>query len=248
MPLNPTFATGIDISQHNGSYDPSVKPVDFVIARATIGLRIDARFRETAAKDITGVLMAYHYYTTNSPWKWQADLLLNTVRNTPVTMLFWDYEPGGNTLGKIAADNSVAAMSYLKQQSGKPVGLYADRQRAFDIYRDAPASRGFPLWMAQYYTEKPYWDRTPNIEPLYKPQFPNGVGWLLWQYASEKNWLGHDAGHEYGVESHSIDLDVWRGTKEQMLSYLGLWDNSPTEPTDKERLNILWEEYKKTHP
>ena len=80
MPLDPTFARGVDISQHNGAYAPSVKPVDFIIARATIGIVKDTRFAETAAKCANRTFMAYHYYKTNNPWKWQADLLLETGR------------------------------------------------------------------------------------------------------------------------------------------------------------------------
>ena len=163
-------------------------------------------------------------------------------------MLWWDYEPDGNVLTPQTAAASVSAMSYLRQQSGLPVGLYADCQRTFDIYRDAPASRDFPLWFAQYYTEKPYWETTPDIEPKYKPQFAQQVPWLVWQFASELNWLGHDAGREYGLESHSADINAWHGTKEQMLNYLGLWDSSPAEPNDKDKLDILWKEYKATHP
>src|SRR3990167_3329372 len=247
MPLNPTFATGVDISQHNGSYNPSVKPVDFVIARATIGLVQDLRFAETAAKCADQVFMAYHYYKTSIPWKPQADKFIDTIAETNVSMLFWDYEPGRNYLTKQTAMDSVSAMSYIRQQTHKPVGLYADRQRTSDIYGDAPASKGFPLWFAQYYTDKVYWDNVPNIEPRYNQQFSHQVPWLIWQYASEKNWLGHDDGHRYGVESWSIDLNVWNGTKEQMQSYLGLWDTTPSEPTDKEKLDILWAEYKQNH-
>ena len=245
MALNPEYALGIDISQHNGKYNPAAKHVDFVISRATIGLNKDLMFREyrDVCKDIP--FMAYHYYVTSIPWKTQADNFLATTAGLNVSMLFWDYESKNNTLTPQTAADSVSAMSYLRQQTSKPVGLYADRQRTFDIYRDAPASKGFPLWFAQYYLDKTYFDSIPNIEPKYTPQFTQQVPWLIWQYASELNW-GRLLGHEYGLESWSVDLNVWKGSPEHLKTYLGLFQGN--EPTDTEKLALLWAAHPELHP
>src|SRR3990167_10682383 len=129
--LDPKLATGIDISQHNGVYIPTAKPVDFVIARCSIGIRADAMFDANLSicASINRLFMAYHFYKTNLSWKEQADFFLDKANDPSVKMLSWDSEPGGNILTPQTAKDAVTAMSYLRQQSGKPVGLYADRQR-----------------------------------------------------------------------------------------------------------------------
>lgn len=227
MPLNPTLAQGIDIYSGNGAYTPR-KPVDFVIAKSSEGTALDTRFDQnydTCAK--AGIpFFAYHYMRTSVAWRYQADVMLGAIAGKKVSMLFWDYETKHNVLNPKSAADAVSAMSYLRQMTGKPVGLYADRQRTADIYRDAPASRDFPLYFAQYYISKKEWDNTPNIEPKYTPQFKQQVPWFIWQYASELNFLGHDAGHEYGVESHSIDINVCKFSKEELVGYLSLFSGN----------------------
>ncbi len=248
MPLNPAWSTGIDISVHNGHYNYAAKPVDYIILRASNGTARDslfeAHYQESLPANVP--IMAYHYMRTTVPWKVQADNYLAAVVGKKISMLWWDYEPGDNTLDNASAANAVSAMSYLRQQTAKPVGLYADRQRTSDIYRAAPGSRDFPLWLAQYRTSKFVWDTTPNIQPILLPQFPNGLAWMVWQYASEKNWLGHDAGHEYGVESFSIDINTCKQTRAELISYLslfegnsGIFDTPPSEPTVEQRLDKL---------
>lgn len=99
-----------------------------------------------------------------------------------------------------------------------------------------------------------YWDNTPNVEPIYLPQWPNKIPWVMWQYASERNWLGFDSGKEWGIKSHSVDINVWHKSKMEMVVYLasfagnaGLFDvltippTVPAELTDKQMLDALWE-------
>ena len=259
MAINPIWARGIDISSANGLFNPSaaIEPIDFVFAKCSEGVARDPLFGANhdicAAANIP--FAAYHYLRTTVPWKQQADNFLGAIAGRKVCMLFWDYETKWNVLTPKTAADAVMAMSYLRQMTGKPVGLYADRQRTFEIYRDAPASRDFALWFAQYPLNQTGWKNTTGSEPQYVPQFSKQVPWLLWQYASELNWLGHDTGRDYGLQSHSVDINCYRGTKEEMIAYLsmfqgnaGIFDGAPPIiVSDAVRLQRLWDAHPELH-
>jgi len=257
--IDPRLARGIDVSEHNGSFNPAAatERIDFVIGKCSEGTARDPLFG--ANHDICAAANipfgAYHYLRTTVPWKQQADNFLGAIAGRKVCMLFWDYETKWNVLTPKTAADAVMAMSYLRQMTGKPVGLYADRQRTFEIYRDAPASRDFALWFAQYPLNQTGWKNTTGSEPQYVPQFSKQVPWLLWQYASELNWLGHDTGRDYGLQSHSVDINCYRGTKEEMIAYLsmfqgnaGIFDGAPPIiVSDAVRLQRLWDAHPELH-
>src|SRR3990167_1559894 len=109
MSINPTWATGIDTSVGNGNYNPAIKSVDFLIARATIGWNKDSRFRYYRDIWKDKPFMAYHYFWAAAPWKEQADNFLATIAGLDVDMVFWDYETKGNILTTKTAADSVSA-------------------------------------------------------------------------------------------------------------------------------------------
>ena len=78
-------------------------------------------------------------------------------------------------------------------------------------------------WLAHYLTARPYPLYTPEKTP--PPLLPIGVKtWLIHQTGDKGN------GHEVGVASHYVDTDRWNGTKEQLLAYFGLGEETPPEP------------------
>lgn len=252
MPIDPQKAQGIDIYSRNGVFNPSLSQhrIDFVIAQSNRGLFKDPRFEQNYQTCLMHDIpfMSYNQAKSNADWKRQADVMLEQAWGKQVSMLWWAYDgAGGNTLSAKFANDTVRAMSYLKQQSMKPVGVYGNRTEIFQLYKDAPAAREFPLWFANYRTDRNYWANTPNVQPKIEPEFKDGLRWLIWQYASEKNWLGFDTGKEWGLQSWSVDLNCWNGTPAEMRAYLGMWqaNDPPVEPmTLEERVDKLESEAK----
>lgn len=232
MPIAPHLAQGIDISAHNGVFNPSkaTERIDFVIARSNIGSRkdtlFDKNYQVSAVHNIP--FMSYNQAWATTPWKAQADVTISAMTGKDVLGTWWAWDgAGGNKLTRQFAKDSVTAMSYLKQQTGKFVGVYGNRTEIAQLYKWEPAAKAFPLWYANYRAttdfNMAYWNSTPDVQPIYGPEFNASLPWLVWQYASEKNWLGFDEGHRYGLQSHSVDINAWRGTPAEMRAYLGLY-------------------------
>lgn len=94
----------------------------------------------------------------------------------------------------------------------------------------------------QWLLEHPIWIAYPAAilpEYIYAPWDK----WTIWQYTFNGDGLA------YGMESKSVDLNYFNGTYEEMWEWcIKPGDEPPTpEPTDAEKLAILWDEYKKTH-
>lgn len=231
MPLDKNLARGVDLYEKNGEFRPhqAIHEISYVIAQSNRGFYRDSRFRKTMQTCVEHniVPMSYNQYQVRLDWKRQADIMLEQARDLPVAMYWWAYDAaGGNTLTPQSARDTVDALRYLRDTRGN-VGVYGNRTDISYLYKYAPAAREYPLWIAQYPTHQGNWDATPNIQPYGGKEFPHGVPWLVWQYASEKNWLGFDTGREWGLESWSVDINAWRGPKEHMLTYLGLYEPKP---------------------
>jgi lysozyme len=85
----------------------------------------------------------------------------------------------------------------------------------------------YDLWLAHWYANTP-------IVP--KPW----VAWKVWQYTEKGN------GPAYGCESANVDLNYFSGSSAMLRAYAGI--TTPPEPTDAEKLDVLWAEYIKEHP
>lgn len=219
------YATGIDLSKWNTSYDPYKKPVDFTIHKATEGWAKDPKF-DSLVKDASPVRIkgAYHYYRSGVSWKVQADNFLATVRPYIVSgiiqFLAVDYEKINNALSKQTDDELYKMMDYLAMNSGVPVLLYTQ----FDMVAKEMPARGstwmkkFHLWVARWY-EKNYYEKYATGP---------GIEYTLWQFGGDfrhpSGWVvpGYKQGAEYGVENDNIDLNVFNGTVEQMRAWLGI--------------------------
>lgn len=87
----------------------------------------------------------------------------------------------------------------------------------------------YPLWIAHYGV---------NV-PISRP-WPY---WTFWQYSSTGDGLG------YGMESKGLDMDWFNGTEEELRKFAGTGNIPETSPilTLEEKVNIMWEEFSKTH-
>ena len=217
-----TRAAGIDLSKHNGSFDPysAVKPIDFVIQRLSWAMNPDEKITEI----FRGVSqferrLAYHYYSTGAPWKDQANLFLDMQVGKKFKCLIVDYEHLYNNLNRKTAEDLEKFLWYLvEQRPGKKVIGYSGTY----VYRDFIAYyvdlSMFDWWMARY-----PWIPAPQTG---KPKYPLGLTyvkrpWKKWQYSKTGK------GSLYGCASRYVDLNVFNGTVEELETWLGMDEPEP---------------------
>lgn len=94
-----------------------------------------------------------------------------------------------------------------------------------DFGSDSPVWKKYPLWIANYR------EGAPVIPAPW-------TDYVLWQYT------GNGPGLDFGCTSKGIDLNRFKGTAAELYQYVG-WSTVPSvpEPTDAEKLKILWKDY-----
>jgi len=214
-------ALGIDISKYDNSFDPSqaVKPIDFVIQRASYGRWRDELFDAL----LPGVMQvpirgAYHYLNNWIGWKEQAQTFLDIVRGGEYHFYVADFEEATNTLSTQFARDTYQWIRSVAMLTGKPVLLYT-RKGLYDnyIFKSGDNWSVVDYWHAQW---------THSTSPI----LPVGRNtWRIWQYGGESDWGG--VGSEYGIGTAWVDVDRYNGTVEQMREWLGL-DGSTPPPAD----------------
>lgn len=232
MPINKNSAIVIDAYEGNGKWHPNLatERFDAFIAQSNRGLHKDAEFPRSYETCVQhGVpFMAYNQFVAAVDWKQQSDVQLAIVAGRPEVRRLWlAYDSAGLNAGKLNAKTAKDALSAVKYQRSEHqrVGFYGNRSDIQQLYKDAPAARLFPLWVARYPLSQFWWNNTADTKPQNAPPAWKTDVWnyWLWQFASERNWLGHAAGHDYGFpQSWSVDVNAWNGTKENMLAKLGL--------------------------
>ena len=220
-----TRPQGIDISKYQESFDPGIasEPIDFIIQRASWGKYRDEEFVELfqGVKEIER-RGAYHYYSSNIPWKEQADLFLEISSGKGFKALVVDYEKGYNKLTQRTALELASFLAYLKaQRPNKRILGYSN----FYCYRD----------LIMPYVDLSMWDwffaRYPSNPDPQKddPQYLDGMDpekrpWKKWQYSSTGD------GSKYGVESTFVDLVVFNGNYDDLDDYFNINQDPPTPP------------------
>ncbi len=212
-------AQGIDVSKWDISFNPdaAIKPLDFVIQRVGYGAQSGVVCKDPALDPMyPGVLKvpirgAYWYFSTHSTWQAQANFFLELVGDKDYHFYVADFEDAYNVLSDQAMQDCFRWMEHVKLMSGLPVLIYTNPS-LYNQYAWKYCA-GWPLWIAQYYTNNPSPDKDPAMPSKRK-------SWDIWQWASEINYVGH--GKEYGVGGNSVDLNVYNGIVEEMRAWLGL--------------------------
>jgi hypothetical protein len=105
----------------------------------------------------------------------------------------------------------------------------------------------YRLWAARYDNYFSPYLTSPWSDGRYK--FRDYDNWMFWQaYADSPDNL---QGDRYGVDSESVDMNIWNGTKRELLKYLGVGITPPEPPppqTIEERLAKLEQCVYKNHP
>lgn len=241
------YARGLDISKYDIRYRTFKRPADFVIQRASYGLKADERFDQLHA-DIQPIALrgAYHYYNTGAPWQQQAENFLRLTEARGYHFLALDYELLYNNLNAGSARDAQRIMQFWRAERGQPVLLYCNP----NVYENyllpyGDWMREWPLWISQWHSK--WWYQNRAIAP----KLPRGVSdWAIWQYGGDYQhpsglWSvpGYGDGPEWGVESKHVDLDVFNGTPEEMRAWAGMGEAGevPASPIPKhaERLDEL---------
>jgi len=248
-------AIGVDVSKYNIGWDPdkALKPIDFVIQRASWSMYKDEKFDELlpgVAK--IGVRGAYHYYSSGVSWKAQADLFLRIVADKGFHFYVVDYERAYNSLSARTIAEVSEFVKYVKAKTGKRCLIYFNP----DVFKVDIRARGYgtwanmqDVWIAQY----PY--SIGQIPLATAPALPLGLSsWNIWQYGGgDINFTaGRHAGPDYGGGLAGMDLNYYNGSLDQMKAWLGITEGSvvPTPiPTQEScHLGYLKPRYVKNGP
>ena len=220
---------GIDVSKYDLGWKAAnaVKPISFIIQRASYGIITDEQFAallpEVQKIPIRG---AYHYYSSNTNWKPQADRFLSVVKDNGFHFFALDYEQSYNTLDARTIAEVAEFVKYIKAQTGKPCLFYTNPD-TFNVYIKP---FGFTAWL----NDQDFWvaqypkSAGQTLLATY-PVLPTGVNnWRIWQYGADAaNTAGKSAGKDYGGITPSMDLNYYNGTIEQMRKWL---DIAPPDP------------------
>jgi GH25 family lysozyme M1 (1,4-beta-N-acetylmuramidase) len=219
-------AFGLDISKYDLRYSAIVRPVDFVIQRASYGLKRDERFEalwtDTRSVPIRG---AYHYFNTGVPWKAQADHFLDVIAGRDFHFLALDYETYYNNLNAASAAEARQIMSHLRSETGKQVLLYCNPnvyENYLRPYGDWMAE--WPLWISQWYSKWWFANRATG------PRLPKERSdWAFWQYGGDYQhptglWSvpGYNEGAQWGVGAKHVDLDLFNGSPADLRAWVGI--------------------------
>lgn len=253
-----TKAIGVDVSKYNVStngttlwdYTKRKKQIDFVIQRASYGGSLGGQVKDEMFDLLYPSVLkcpirgAYHYYSSHSPWKQQADFFLSITKDKAYHFLAVDYETAYNTLDKRTIAEFAEFVKYLKAQTGKRVLAYFN----WNVFTTFIKPYGYDAWVNNedvWYAWYPYQN---TEDPPTSVARPIGMGnYRIHQYGAGDvaNTAGYTAGANYGGGSRGIDLNAYNGTVDDMKQWLGISESIPKpELSDAEKLAKLWDAHK----
>lgn len=240
-------ATGIDVSKYDKWFDPkqSIHQIDFVIQRVGYGGSLggcvkDEKFNVLypAVREIP-IRGGYWYINSHVNWKRQADFYLESVLGKEYHFHDCDFESDYNEMSLGFGSEAMEWINYVAIETKQKVLQYSNAS-CYDAYLSwDKRTKNVPLWMA--------WPNEPIDEQTTEPYLPKkrkAKDWTFWQH-SYNNLVGH----EWGVGSADVDLDVFNGTVADLRTWLGLDVVTPPDntPTDAEKLSTLWDAHPELH-
>lgn len=239
--MTPTGLLGTDISHWED--DPTtLKRIDFIqmkaagaaycIFKATQGAHyVDPVFLSSSWNDAqaAGLIRgAYHWLDWSADADKQSAHFCDLMEQYPPDIPpIVDFEDRSNFITQSVATSELWNFCVLTEQRlGRIPMIYTGPSYWQEFGSPAASWLHFPLWIAHY---------TTNPAPILPKPW---TAYTFWQYTSSGN------GPAYGVEAKGIDLDVYNGTLEELKKWLGMEvpPPPPAEPTDAEKLDILWRE------
>jgi lysozyme len=196
--------------------------VRFVIYRAGIGTYHDKVYVSDYLRAIAHRLLVTHYWYL----RWDVSITdqithyLDVCNQTHMARSLWlDYEERKNiTTRKDISGRLVTAVNMIHSQLGLYPGIYTSPGFWQEYYSLDPVIANCALWIA-------HWG-------VAKPIVPKGwTDWTFWQYQIGTH------GEDYGVQSKSIDLDVYRYDYPALYRLFGqvYIDDAQLSPADQMR-------------
>jgi len=205
---------GIDLSKWQVRWNPKIQRPDFAILRVGYGLMPDklfGTFYEAGTMEEIP-LGGYHYFSSGSPWKDQADFFIAQIKGKKIHKFALDIEQAYNNMSRDFALCAVKFLQYVQDATGIEGVLYTNPYTYKDHLRaHTSAVDGFPLWLAQYPSSG--WTawvqkirETLQGQPWMKPTGRPDHDWWGWQFTDKM------PGANWGVGSHTVDGDILNGT------------------------------------
>jgi GH25 family lysozyme M1 (1,4-beta-N-acetylmuramidase) len=219
---------GCDISYYQNPirWEILSSRISFVIIRSGDGIRTDGtdpKFTENwhDAKANNVVRGSYFFFRPEIDPVWQANVMIGLLNSDWGEVgIYLDLEINTPRLSKAAYTQAVmkfinAAEPQITSQYNRLIGLYTS-YGFWDYNVDhtmIPQLAERPLWVAQ-------WPTTPAIEPSRLPKgWPR---WDLWQFSTNGGLPYGQPGNGntvWGVYSKGLDMNVWRGSKEEFEAF-----------------------------
>jgi GH25 family lysozyme M1 (1,4-beta-N-acetylmuramidase) len=250
-------AAFVDVSRYQGKIDGAqLKAAGFcaIVARCTIGWSYkDAWYKNNLAEahDNDMIFGAYHvlWPANNDPRReaaWFAENIAPQGYESP-DFVVADLElMGGRTAAQVATQIGLL-LPAMEAEVGLHPWIYTGAWFWNGPDYLGPATpigieQDYPLWHASYLTPPPWKPRWSPSDAPQEPSEPVRLGdgwdeWAVWQWTSK--------GQPIGVESKTLDYDVFNGTEEEFRQFIGL-DSPP--PTYEQKVDILWEAHPELHP
>lgn len=194
---------GIDISRHQGNINwekfrrenPAEAPISFVFIKATEGRDFtDSNFEENfiAAKQHGFLRGAYHYFSTKSTGREQAQMFIKTVKLTKGDLPpMIDIEEKPKDKKKFLQELKTFVTLIEGHYGVKPI-IYTYKKFKTRYLNDSFFEK-YPSWIAHYYVDS----------------LDKDTKWLIWQCS--------DMGEIPGIP-HNVDINIFNGNLEQLNS------------------------------
>lgn len=238
--IAPAFAEkyevhGIDVSHYQGTIDwPKLadQNLDFAFIKATEGSgHVDECFYDNwQAADKTELSIgAYHFFSFDSEGKKQAQFYIDTV---------------GSLNGKLAPAVDVEFYGDKEKNPPPKEEVVKQLQEMLAVleeyYQVKPVIyttyKAYHRYIKDEFTAYPLWIR--NV--YYQPLLTAGNTWTFWQYTDTAVLEGYQGSEKY------IDMNVFRGTKEELQKLTVPWEEEKTltaaeKETSAKAEKVKWE-------
>jgi lysozyme len=157
----------------------------------------------------------YHYLDWRMDTHAQAKLFSSLLMNDPGELNpILDLEMKAGAPDKDAIEEkALDFLQYVEQTTGKLPGIYTGYYFWRDYTNMSEQFARYPLWLAWY---------APEVNVIVPEPWDY---WTFWQYTSKGD------GHKYGAESLDLDMNLFKGTVEELEDYADVSIPTPPVPT-----------------
>jgi hypothetical protein len=162
---------------------------------------------------------AYHYLLSATPWQDQLQTFLAAIQGVDLHFVALDFEAINNTFGPSFAQAALSWLDAAKAAVSQTVLLYTNPDnwkvglQPFLSSAERDRLADYELWVAQ-------WANFPNeavARSSGSPFLADGMRhWTFWQFSGDADTHPKRAA-EFGVGGEFIDLDIYHGTRAELL-------------------------------